>query len=177
MLTSLNSCEQETWVVDDTNPELKLINGVLHYKNTPFWGTLISTYDDGSLKMELQYRDGRKHGFEKRWHPQGQLAQRRQYAHGIKIGNHKGWWEDGSKKFDYQFNDHGAYHGNRKEWYRNGQQLLDFNYLNGKEAGKQRMWTDNGKIRANYEVRNGERFGLLGIKKCYTVNTDANVLR
>ncbi|MEM9141783.1 MAG: hypothetical protein AAGA86_02275 [Bacteroidota bacterium] len=162
--------------MDKKNTDLKLANGVLLYKNTPFAGLLVETYDDTSLKMELQYRDGRKHGHEKRWYPQGQLAQSRSYAHGLKVGNHQGWWEDGSEKFHYHFNEKGEYHGSRKEWYRNGQQLLDFNYVNGKESGAQRMWTASGEIRANYEVRNGERFGLIGLKKCYTVNVDPYVL-
>ena len=49
--------------------------------------------------------------------------------------------------------------------------MADFNYVDGKEEGSQKMWQINGKIRANYHVKNGERFGLIGLKKCYTVNT------
>lgn len=164
-------------MVNKDHVDLKLANGVLLYKNRPFEGLLVDTYDDTSLKMELQYWDGRKHGYEKRWYPEGQLAQSRLYAHGLKIGNHQGWWEDGSKKFQYHFNDHGQYHGGRKEWYRNGQLFLEFHYVHGKESGKQKMWTERGEIRANYEVRHGERFGLIGLKKCYTVNLDSHVLQ
>ena len=46
---------------------------------------------------------------------------------------------------------------------------MSFNYINGKEAGKQLLLKSNGNIKANYEVVNGERFGLIGLKKCYTV--------
>lgn len=173
----LCSCGTEELVVDKTAAELELKNGVLYYQNSPLDGVLVSTYDDASYKMKLQYVAGRKDGFEKQWHSNGQLSQSRMYSQGIKIGNHLGWWEDGSQKFDYHYNEEGAYHGSRKEWYNNGQLIRDFNYVNGKEIGSQRMWTDIGKIRANYEVKNGERFGLIGLKKCYTVKTDSNELQ
>ena len=31
------------------------------------------------------------------------------------------------------------------------------------------LWDLNGNIKANYEVINGERYGLIGLKKCFTV--------
>lgn len=173
----LLSCEREELVVDKTSTELELVNGVLYYQNNPFNGLLVSRYDDASFKMKLKYKEGRKHGYEKQWHLNGELSQSRSYSQGIKIENHIGWWEDGVKKFNYHYNEKGEYHGNRKEWYKNGQLVRDFNYSNGKEIGSQRMWTDSGKIRANYEVKKGERFGLIGLKKCYTVNTDSNELQ
>lgn len=173
----LVSCTQETDLVDETNTQLTLVNGVLYLQNNPFSGLLFSRYANESLKKKLAYVDGRKDGLEKQWHPNGKIAQNRFYKAGVKIGKHEGWWEDGTKKFEYQFNKNGAYDGSRKEWYQNGQLVLDFNYTNGKELGRQRMWTSNGKIRANYEVKNGERFGLIGLKKCFTVNTDSNVLQ
>jgi len=171
------SCEREALVVDKTSSELELINGTLYYQKNLFKGLLVSKYDDASFKMKLQYVAGRKDGLEQQWHPDGLLSQRRAYSQGIKIGNHLGWWEGGVQKFDYQYNEKGEYDGSRKEWYKNGQLVRDFNYSNGKELGSQRMWTDSGKIRANYEVKNGERFGLIGLKKCYTVNTDSNELQ
>ena len=171
------SCEGEEFAVDKNSPEFELVNGVLNYKNTHFDGLLIAKYDDASYKLKLQYKSGRKNGYEKQWYPNGQLSQSRSYFKGIKVGNHLGWWEDGSQKFNYHFNKKGEYNGSRKEWYKNGQLVRDFKYSNGKEIGSQRMWSDNGKIRANYEVKNGERFGLIGLKKCYTVNTNSNELR
>ena len=98
------------------------------------------------------------------------LAEERQYKQGLKVGRHRGFWRDGSLKFEYNYNDKGMYHGSFKEWYRNGQQLREFNYIEGKENGAQKMWLMNGNIRANYVVKDGERYGLIGLKKCYTVN-------
>jgi len=176
-LVLFSSCEREQLEVDKASSQLELVNGVLYYQNSPLDGLLIAKYNKTSYEMKLQYKDGRKNGYEKRWYSNGQLAQNRTYSRGVKIGDHLGWWENGISKFEYHFNEKGEYDGNRKEWYKNGQLVRDFNYLNGKEKGSQRMWASNGKIRANYVVKNGERFGLIGLKKCYTVNTDSNELQ
>lgn len=174
---SVNSCHMEALRIDKTSVELELVNGRLYYQNNLFTGDLILSNAEGFVEMELQYFDGRKHGYEKRWYANGQLAQSRNYLKGTKVGNHLGWWDDGKQKFDYNFNEKGEYEGSRKEWYSNGQLVRDFNYFKGKEIGNQRMWTKNGKIKANYVVKNGERFGLIGLKKCYTVNTNSNELQ
>ena len=34
------------------------------------------------------------------------------------------------------------------------------------------MWKYDGTIQANYEVVNRDRFGLIGLKKCYTVTVN-----
>ena len=170
------SCHDEVLEIDKASADLELVNGVLNFKENPFDGLLVSKYDDGSYKLKLDYRNGRKDGNEQQWYINGQIAQNRTYSEGVKTGNHLGWWPNGDQKFDYHFNDSGAYDGSLKEWYQNGQLVRDFNYANGKEIGSQRMWASTGKIRANYEVKNGERFGLIGLKKCYSVNIDSNAL-
>ena len=171
------ACQRDALEVAKTNAMLELDNGVLYYQKEPFNGLLVSNFDNGAYKMKLQYRNGRKDGYEKQWYANGQLAQDRTYSKGVKIGRHLGWWEDGTPNFDYSFNARGAHDGSLREWYRNGQLVRDFNYLNGKEIGRQRMWASTGKIKANYEVKNGERFGLIGLKKCHSVKVDSNVLQ
>ena len=74
--------------------------------------------------------------------------------------------------FEYHFNKKGEFHGIVKEWYKSGQIFRDFNYFAGKELGRQRMWKYDGTIKANYEVVNRDRFGLIGLKKCYTVTVN-----
>lgn len=151
---------------------LKLENGILFYKENPFKGTLVSYYEVEKLKSQVEYIDGKKHGSEKQWYANGDKLIERFYKEGFKTDIHKSWWEDGTQKFEYHFNKKGEFHGFVKEWYKSGQIFRDFNYVAGKELGSQRLWKDNGSIKANYEVVNGERFGLIGLKKCYTVTVN-----
>jgi antitoxin component YwqK of YwqJK toxin-antitoxin module len=156
----------------EENKQLKLNNGVLFYNNTPFNGTLKSFNHVNKTKNTVSYLNGKKEGAERKIFLNDSLAEIRFYKKGLKVGVHKGWTRKGQQMFEYPYSKNGVYHGAIKEWYDNGQLVRVFNYVNGKEAGSQKMWLSNGNIRANYTVVNGERFGLIGLKKCYSVKTN-----
>ncbi|MEP3836056.1 MAG: hypothetical protein ABJM36_00315 [Algibacter sp.] len=158
--------------VNAQDVNLKLGNGVLFYKDLPFTGYLVSYYEPLKLKSKIEYVDGKKHGSENQWYINGDKSIERFYKKGFKTGIHNSWWKDGTPKFEYHFNEKGKFHGVVKEWYKNSQIFRDFNYVEGKEVGHQRMWKNDGTIKANYEVVNNERFGLIGLKKCYTVTAN-----
>ncbi|GAA4933458.1 hypothetical protein GCM10023314_02400 [Algibacter agarivorans] len=157
--------------------DLKLDNGVLFFNKSPFNGVLVTYYETETFKSKIEYVEGRKHGYEKQWYRSGDKLIERFYKEGFKTGIHKSWWNDGTQKFEYHFNDKGEFHGIVKEWYKNGKMFRDFNYIAGKEIGRQRMWKNDGTIKANYEVVNNERFGLIGLKKCYTVTIDSDEVK
>lgn len=169
--------EEKPLVLDASNPNLILVNGVLKLDDIPFSGHLNTYYPNVQLKSEIQYYKGKKHGKEMRWFKNGDLAMERFYINGFKSGIHRAWWENGNQKFEYYFNDIGEYHGSVKEWGKTGELYMSFNYIKGKESGSQRLWKSDGTIKANYEVVNGERFGLIGLKKCYTVTTNSDDIK
>ncbi len=172
------SCnESSNSIVEHADSRLRLANGVLLYDESPFSGTLISKYTSKQLKSEIQYADGKKNGLEKKWAQNGNVIEMRFYTNGFKSGIHKASWADGTPKFEYHFNNLGEFHGTVKEWTQSGLLYMSFNYTNGKEAGGQRLWKLDGSIKANYEVVNGERFGLIGLKKCYTVTLNEDEIK
>ena len=147
----------------------ELLNGVLFLNNKPFKGILVSYHENGTKKSEMRYKKGKKHGMGKKWYKDGKIKMERKYHNGIKVNVHKGWWENEKLKYRYRFDNNGRYNGRVEEWYVNGQKLKEFNYKKGFENGKQKLWDLDGNIKANYEVINGERYGLIGLKKCFTV--------
>ncbi|GAA3598339.1 hypothetical protein GCM10022396_14490 [Flavivirga amylovorans] len=163
--------------VVNTNKDLELINGIVFFNKVPLIGNIVSHYEDHKVKSDIQYAQGKKHGYEKHWYEDGSKKIERYYFEGFKTALHKGWWEDGKLKFEYYFNKQGEYNGRVKEWYKTGQLFRDFNYLEGKEVGSQRLWKIDGTIKANYKVVHGERFGLIGLKKCYTVTTNSDEIK
>ena len=80
----------------------------------------------------------------------------------------------GSDNNIYQFNNKGQYEGDIRDWFENGLPYRKMNYVNGKEVGSQKIWNNEGKIMGNYSVVNGERFGLVNFKNCYTVINSKN---
>ncbi|CAL2108574.1 conserved hypothetical protein [Tenacibaculum sp. 190524A02b] len=169
-LSCIKKSKEEQFVVSLTKG-FKLKNGVLFYNEEAYTGVLLSFDKVNKTNNTSEYKEGKKHGKELKKYQNEVLAEERFYTKGNKSGVHKGWWKNGGLKFEYHFNTTGEYHGIVREWYKNGQPCKFFNYEEGKEKGSQQMWQPNGKLRANYIVKNGDRFGLIGLKKCYTVNT------
>lgn len=152
--------------------ELKISNGIVLYKDVPFSGIIKSFDAVNRTNNSTIYVKGKKNGVEEKRFLNDAIAEQRFYIAGLKSGIHKGWWKNGKLKFEYHFDNKGFYNGTVKEWYQNGQLVKEFNYVNGKEKGSQKMWLINGNIKANYTVVNGDRFGLIGLKKCFTVKTN-----
>ncbi len=149
--------------IDDKN--LTLSKGILSYKGKRYSGTLSSKIDTLTVNR-ISYLNGKKHGKEEKFFFNGKLAAVRFYTHGKKSGTHKAWWDNGQLEFVYHFDTKGNKIGIHNEWYSNGQLAKAFNFTDGKQDGTQKMWDYNGKIKANYQVINGERFGLIGSINC-----------
>jgi hypothetical protein len=131
----------------------------------PVSGALVSEGDGVQLAKRTMYRDGVRHGVARSWYENGQLAYERRFREGTEVGTHRGWYYDGQLKFDYRFRD-GVLEGIARDWFADGTLYKDFRYEHGYESGAQRVWYVDGTVRANYVVRNGRRYGLIGAKGC-----------
>ena len=153
------------------NIDFKLKNGVLFLKQKAYSGVLKTLYANGNLKSKSTYYQGKRYGVYKGWYLNGAKWFTRFYTDGLKTGTHLGWFRSGQQQFEYHFNKKGVYHGTVKDWHKNGVLAKYFNFKEGKEVGSQEMWGFDGEIRANFFTVNGERHGLIGLKKCISVLT------
>lgn len=108
-----------------------------------------------------------------RLYPDGAVWYVRTYRDGKEEGMHRGWWPNGARKFEYHYHN-GLAEGAQREWFDDGSPYTEFNYSKGHEAGLQRMWTSYGKLRANYIVKDGRRYGLIGAMGCRGDSTSSN---
>lgn len=145
------------------------VNGVLYHDAALYSGVYQLFHPNGQMKSRTAYQHGRKHGSDETWYTSGAKQTERSYRNGVKTGVHQGWWENGQPKFLHPFDEKGAYHGVVKEWYESGQLYQELTFQHGDEDGTQKAWKTDGRIKANYVVKNGERFGLIGLKRCVTV--------
>jgi antitoxin component YwqK of YwqJK toxin-antitoxin module len=74
------------WIVTDQN-------------GNPFTGIVFETSDE-SISYEGEHVNGRICGYEKRWHPNGQLSSMEQKYNNSYHGIAKSWYENGVLKFD-----------------------------------------------------------------------------
>ena len=141
----------------------------LFYNDISYTGFVYTLYNAKDTMQIAGFLNGLEEGNQKKWYSNQQIASIRDYRAGKKIGKHIGYWENGQPQFEFYFED-GEYHGVAKEWYQNGQAYRNFHYEHGYEQGSQKMWWENGIIRANYVVKNGRRYGLVGLKLCINPN-------
>ncbi|GHE70529.1 toxin-antitoxin system YwqK family antitoxin [Roseivirga thermotolerans] len=151
--------------------ELKRQGGLFYHKDKPYTGRAIEYYPRGEIKAVRHYANGKRQGRQRGYYESGQLAYKRYYMQNRKSGLHLGWWPNGQQKFMYSFRD-GIAEGISKEWSESGTLLRAMTYQKGKEDGPQKMWNEDGSIRANYVVKNGRRYGLIGLKNCKSVSNE-----
>jgi hypothetical protein len=152
-----------------TDKGFTLHQDTIFYNNAKYSGLVYTLYNTKDTMLVSSYLNGLEEGVQKKWYSNKQIASVRNYHAGKKIGKHIGYWENGQTQFEFYFED-GEYHGVANEWYQNGQHYRIFHYEHGYEQGSQKMWWENGIIRANYVVKNGRRYGLVGLKLCMNQN-------
>ncbi|HEX2684603.1 MAG TPA: hypothetical protein VHL77_11750 [Ferruginibacter sp.] len=151
--------------VNATNRDLSKHQDTIYYKGKFFTGFRYSLYSNGDTAALDSYFNGVEEGMQRKWYPGHKLQEERFYINGKKEGTHRGWWPDGKEKFYFTVNGD-QYEGEFREWYASGLLQKHFHYSNGREEGSQRLWWDNGAVRANYVIRNGKKYGLIGLKTC-----------
>jgi antitoxin component YwqK of YwqJK toxin-antitoxin module len=150
---------------NDTDKDFSKHQDTVYYKDQFFTGYRFSLYPNGDTAILQSYFNGVEEGTQIKWYPNHQLQEERFYINGKKEGIHKGWWPDGKKKFVFTACAD-KYEGESKEWYSSGLLEKHFHYKNGQEEGGERLWWDNGSVRANYVIRQGKKYGLIGLKTC-----------
>ena len=145
----------------------------VYYHDKFFTGYRYALYENGDTAILQSYFNGVEEGFQKKWYPNKQLAEERFYINGKKEGKHRTWWPDGKQKMEFDALNN-EYNGEFREWYATGLLGKDFHYLNGQEEGSEKLWWDNGTIRANYVIRDGKKYGFIGLKLCANPNDSIN---
>jgi len=135
------------------------------YSGLLFSGFKFSKYPNGDTASIQSYFNGVEEGFQYKCYEGGQIEEKRFYINGKKEGQHQGWWPNGKLKYSFSLSDD-LYEGEFKEWLDNELLIKHFNYKNGIENGSQRLWWADGSVRANYVIKNGRKYGLLGLKVC-----------
>jgi hypothetical protein len=143
--------------IDEAGAAL-LVNGA------PFTGIVFTPFDEDARTFTVAPM--REHDVTERY---GKLlAQVRPYKNGLREGIHEGQWANGNLKFRYAYaND--MLEGESSEWYPDGKLYRVMNYHEGHETGMQNMWNSRGVLIANYEARNGRKYGLSDAKNCVQV--------
>ena len=83
-------------------------------------GILREYYEDGNLKIEYNYDNGKKNGIQKKWYENKQLSINYNYINGKLNGIQKKWYKNGNIQSEINYKND-VLHGISKYWYKNGQ--------------------------------------------------------
>ncbi|MEZ4902552.1 MAG: toxin-antitoxin system YwqK family antitoxin [Spirosomataceae bacterium] len=162
--------------VAKNSKEVEWIQDTLYVNHQKYSGFVYEFAENQKDTLLIEgFVGGLLNGVAKKYYPNGQLMEYRHYKAGEKHGKQVAFWENGKKRFEFVAVN-GVYEGQFKEYSVEGKLFHLATYKNGQE-GPQKMWYDNGKIRANYVIRNGKRYGLLGTKNCKNVSDSIFVVR
>ena len=140
-------------------------------------------YENGQLKLERNYEDGKLHGLSKEYFENGQLK----FIHNQKNGEYhgllKGYYIDGKLKYEFNYkNDkkdglckdyyetgqlkfegnykEGNFHGLCKDYYETGQLKFECNYKEGKLHGLCKRFYETGQLEHEDNYKEGKPHGL-----------------
>ena len=160
---------QLTWY-HQSEIQLEQKQGRSYWNEKPFSGKIFAIFSQSQDTAFVQsYDQGKEHGLWKQFYANGQIKEFRYYQNGLKTGELKAYWSNGQLKRRCSFKND-LQEGLCQEWSEEGRLMVQMHYHNGYEEGKQQMWHPNGKIRSNYIIKDGRRYGLLGIKNCANVD-------
>jgi antitoxin component YwqK of YwqJK toxin-antitoxin module len=159
-----------TSLLNKSEQQITMSNRLLVINDSAFNGTLFTLFPNSKDTAAIEYYlDGKEHGEWRKYYSSNKIKERRFFTNGQKTGEYIAWWENGNKQLQYLFVAD-EYEGTCKEWSETGFLNKIMKYKKGHEEGQQQCWYDNGKIKANYIIKDGRRYGLLGTKNCINVS-------
>lgn len=101
-------------------------------------------YDDGALRTEERWSEGRRDGPFVEYHRNGKKAREGTYALDVKVGTWTIWYEDGGLEERGGWEDN-VPHGPFTAWHRNGQKRAEGRYFLGAQCGRWLTYDTSGR--------------------------------
>lgn len=142
-------------------------DGLYYYNGQVYNGTIDNRSLGRKIFSQVIIKDGKIHGDFIEKYDNGVKRTLMKYVDGLKDGVQKGWHKSGQLSYQYIAKD-GHLTGDYKEYYPNGNIQIESMYELGQEV-KKKIYTSEGKVIANYHIKNGKYYGLLGSSSCIGV--------
>jgi antitoxin component YwqK of YwqJK toxin-antitoxin module len=121
-------------------------------------------WENGNLRYEWYFKDGKQDGVAKAWWPNGDIKSKRNYKDGKEHGSNIGWYEDGQVAGIRDFKD-GKRDGLWTDYYKSGQMWMKKTYKRGKLISE-KYWNGDGSVGKKHCHKQGE------IKQFRKINPD-----
>jgi antitoxin component YwqK of YwqJK toxin-antitoxin module len=116
-------------------------------------------WDNGKLKIETHYKNGKQEGLETWWYKSGEKKQEMHWKNGKKDELRKSWYKSGKKKSVGKFKN-GNSEGLDTSWYESGRKSDEHHWENGELHGVTTFWFKSGEKSSETHFKNGLPEGL-----------------
>jgi len=123
-----------------------------------FDGKMTWFFQDGSKKLECEFRPGVLNGSFTAWYKNGKLKEKGSFITGKKDGKWLSYASNGKLIADRNFSG-GWMEGKQFTWYENGEKHLEFNYVNHIINGDFCSWYENGLVISKGRMTKGLKTG------------------
>ena len=135
--------------------------GVAYLKDTGnlYTGKAISVYKNGNRRTLIYINHGNTR-LALSWYENGQIKTENFWKNGKMNGSNSGWHENGHKKYLLKMIE-GTLDGMATHWYDNGQKEIEMSMTRGVHNGLETRWHRNGKMKGKGYAKNGKAHGLM----------------
>ncbi|MFC1742613.1 toxin-antitoxin system YwqK family antitoxin [Candidatus Riflebacteria bacterium] len=131
-------------------------SGCISCGGPPKDGNYKEYWPDGKIKIETNYKNGKKHGIEKWWWEEnGNLGSFSNYKNGRKNGIHRYYHRTGVLYYEATYKD-GKLHG-IENWYEAGRLDKEVPYKDGEPHGIEKYYNTDNKVIKRIYWENGEK--------------------
>ncbi|GAB7088936.1 toxin-antitoxin system YwqK family antitoxin [Marinifilum fragile] len=109
-------------------------------------GEWVFYYNNGQLRNQKSYTNGKRNGLVKEWYPNGQIMIEAIFENGKYNGECYSWFENGNMMESSQFV-MGIKDGESKQYFENGILKEKGNYSEGVKIGRWEYWDNQGRLR------------------------------
>lgn len=123
------------------------------YKNGKVEGVVKEYYENGNLRIEIPFKDGKQEGISKLYYENGNILGEKLFKNGKVEGIAKTYSEDGNLSYENPFKN-GKLNGIVKSYYEDGDIALEISFVNGKLQGSVKHY--DGKLIWQANAQNGK---------------------
>jgi antitoxin component YwqK of YwqJK toxin-antitoxin module len=112
---------------------------------SPFTGELKEFDYNGKLYSSTEYKNGKKHGAQKYYYPDGNISSLELFVNGTINGHARSFYNNGKIKEEMYFED-GIKKDSHRKFFETGTLSEETEYSNNKKNGRQHIFYENGKL-------------------------------
>ena len=131
------------------------VNRFCDLNNVLVTGKIKSYHENGNLKAEINYKNGKAEGLAKAYYPNGNLESEGNYKDDKLEGLKKVYYENGNLQAEINYKN-GKAEGLARAYYENGNLQEEVNFKDGKEEGVAKVYHENGSLKSEINYKDGK---------------------